>query len=751
MKIDPALPSTLALTLLVACASGGGEGTDAGAGPSMDTGTPERGVDGGPDLCGNGAIDPGEECDGTALDGQTCVSLGYVAGELTCLPDCTFDKTVCEEDACGNGAIDDGEACDGAELDDQTCASLGFVGGGTLACDASCDFDTSDCRACGDGSVDEGEECDGSDLDGVDCEARGFTDGELACDASCAFDESGCFDASCGDGTRGGSEDCDGSDLGGASCADVGFYDGTLGCNADCTYRVADCHNCGNGSIEGIEECDGSDLGSAGCTTLGFTMGSLGCTATCTYDTSGCSTAACGNGSLESGEECDDGNAADTDGCTSSCTVEAGWTCVGTPSSCSPICGDGRVLGGEDCDGTDLNGESCTSRGFDGGALACASCAFDESGCTTTSCGNGSIEPSAGEECDDGNTVSFDGCDSSCHVDAGYYLPVRLRDGDGSNHGMLEVHFEGAWREVCDDTYDAAARDAMAEVVCGQLGYTGTGHEFLTSFGGGSGDPAMDDVYCTGSEASLAQCEFGGWELENCSGGEAVGIRCVPGEGDVRLVDGPHGMEGRLQVFHGGAWGEVCDDYFDGYYSAYYGYSHTTVCQQLGYRGGTFVGTYDAPGDDFVLDDVNCTGTERRIGDCPHQPWGTENCSRTEGAGFRCEIYQDDDVRLVDGTARNSGRVEVLHSGVWGTVCDDYLSSSGSRQDRFISVTCGQLGFSGAGTALLTSSVPDGADPIWMDDVDCGGAEAALPMCPFGGWGLENCSHYEDIGLTCTP
>ncbi|MCZ7684512.1 MAG: hypothetical protein M5U28_39395 [Sandaracinaceae bacterium] len=260
----------------------------------------------------------------------------------------------------------------------------------------------------------------------------------------------------------------------------------------------------------------------------------------------------------------------------------------------------------------------------------------------------------------------------------------------------------------------------------------------------------MDDVYCTGSEPSLAQCPFRGWGLENCSGAEAVGIRCMPGEGDIRLVAGPHGMEGRLQIYHSGAWGEVCDDYFDGFYSAYYGYSTTTVCQQLGYRGGTFLSTYDAPSEVFVLDDVNCTGTGRRIGDCPHQPYGTENCYVSEGAGFRCDLYADGDARLVAGTARNSGRVEILHNDVWGTICDDGITFAGTPQTNFITVGCRSLGFAGTGTALTTTSVPDGVDPVWMDDLVCGGSEASLASCPFAGWNVENCTHSEDIGLTCT-
>jgi hypothetical protein len=44
---------------------------------------------------------------------------------------------------CGNGGLDPGEQCDGSNLDGQTCQSLGF-GGGTLAC-SNCAFDTSRC------------------------------------------------------------------------------------------------------------------------------------------------------------------------------------------------------------------------------------------------------------------------------------------------------------------------------------------------------------------------------------------------------------------------------------------------------------------------------------------------------------------------------------------------------------------------------------------------------------------------------
>ena len=730
------------LLLSLSCAQGSINGSDVG--PTRDGATTRHDAA----LCGNGVFDEAEECDGPIPDGLTCVSLGYLSGELGCGSDCTLDKSGCVEGNCGDGVIDGEELCDSDQLQDLTCEALGFAGGGTLGCAADCTYQTVDCSSCGDGVVNIGEECDGSTLDGETCISRGYIGGTLGC-TLCGFDESGCTNERCGNGSREAEESCDGSDLAGQTCMNLGFANGTLRCGADCGFDSTGCSNCGNGNLDPTEECDGSDLGGQSCGTQGFTIGTLRCTSGCAFDTSACEATACGNGRLETGETCDDGGTTAGDGCSATCTTETGWTCSGVPSSCSPICGDGRILGAEACDGSNLGGASCVSRGFTGGTLFCTGCAFNESACTNVSCGNGAIE--LGEECDDGNSLRFDGCDTSCQVEATYELPLRLRNGEGSNHGMLEVLQAGAWRDVCDDVPTLAAQQAMANVVCRELGYTGSAHQFISNFGGGTNTPVMDDVTCTGSETTLAQCPFAGWNRENCSASEAVGFRCDPGQGDIRLVDGPSGMEGRLQIFHAGAWGEVCDDFFDGFYSAYNGYGPVTVCQQLGYQDGTFLTSYDSPTDTFVLDDVNCVGSERRLGDCPHLPYGTENCGTTEGAGFRCVVPTENDLRLVEGTARNRGRVEILHSNVWGTVCDDLLTSAGTQQTNFVSVSCGDLGFERAGTALTLSAVVDGVEPIWLDDVNCAGTETQLASCPNLGWNIENCTNFEDIGLACTP
>jgi hypothetical protein len=46
-------------------------------------------------ICGNGMIDPGEQCDQSNLNGQTCASQGFAAGVLKCGAGCMFDTSGC--------------------------------------------------------------------------------------------------------------------------------------------------------------------------------------------------------------------------------------------------------------------------------------------------------------------------------------------------------------------------------------------------------------------------------------------------------------------------------------------------------------------------------------------------------------------------------------------------------------------------------------------------------------------------------
>ena len=70
----------------------------------------------------------------------------------------------------------------------------------------------------------------------------------------------------------------------------------------------------------------------------------------------------CGNGTVELGEACDDGNPNSGDGCSSTCTVESGYTCTGTaPSVCVSGCGNGTLDAGEECDSGGVTNDRCTA------------------------------------------------------------------------------------------------------------------------------------------------------------------------------------------------------------------------------------------------------------------------------------------------------------------------------------------------------------------------------------------------------
>ena len=78
------------------------------------------------------------------------------------------------------------------------------------------------------------------------------------------------------------------------------------------------------------------------------------------------------------------------------CTVSTTAAAVGTAL---PGCGNNAIdAAGEQCDGSDLGGETCTSLGFSSGTLGCSACQFDTSGCAQSLCGNGVVN--APEQCD---------------------------------------------------------------------------------------------------------------------------------------------------------------------------------------------------------------------------------------------------------------------------------------------------------------------------------------------------------------
>uniref|UniRef100_A0A672YLG9 SRCR domain-containing protein n=1 Tax=Sphaeramia orbicularis TaxID=375764 RepID=A0A672YLG9_9TELE len=347
--------------------------------------------------------------------------------------------------------------------------------------------------------------------------------------------------------------------------------------------------------------------------------------------------------------------------------------------------------------------------------------------------------------------------------DAGVICSDHIRlVGSGSTRcsGRVEVFYGGTWGTVCDDGWDLND----AQVVCRQLN-CGSAVRALGSahFGPGSDPTWLDDVDCSGSESSLTECRHPGFGTENCGHDEDAGVICSD---HIRLVGpGSTRCSGRVEIFHGGTWGTVCDDGWDLN-------DAQVVCRQLncGSAVRALGSAHFGPGSDPTwLDDVDCSGSESSLTECRHPGFGTENCGHDEDAGVICSGEKSfstvigpsvswslssvssvcssmcSQIRLVGpGSTRCSGRVEIFHGGTWGTVCDNGWDLNDAQ------VVCRQVKCGSAVRALGSAHFGPGSDPTWLDDVDCSGSESSLTECRHPGFGTENCGHDEDAGVICS-
>ncbi|XP_059582219.1 antigen WC1.1-like [Alligator mississippiensis] len=209
------------------------------------------------------------------------------------------------------------------------------------------------------------------------------------------------------------------------------------------------------------------------------------------------------------------------------------------------------------------------------------------------------------------------------------FMNLRLVNG-GDCAGRLEVFYNGTWESVCSNRMT----DITIEIICKQLS-CGVGGAFASDFayGEGSGPTWLDHIECHHEHhSSLWQCPSEPWDLQSCDTRiEETHITCSDKE-KLRVVGGEDGCSGRVEVWHRGSWGTVCDDSWDMA-------DADVVCKQLGCGpavsalGKAAFGKGTGP---IWLEKLDCQGTESSLWHCPAKRWDDSNCHHKEDAAVNC-------------------------------------------------------------------------------------------------------------------
>ncbi|XP_034618450.1 antigen WC1.1-like [Trachemys scripta elegans] len=221
---------------------------------------------------------------------------------------------------------------------------------------------------------------------------------------------------------------------------------------------------------------------------------------------------------------------------------------------------------------------------------------------------------------------------------------------------------------------------------------------------------------------------------------EDVGVVCsgsIPaGSRQIRLVNGAGRCAGRVEIYYNGSWGTVCDDYWDLSDS-------NVICKQLGCGhaiNATVSAHYGQGSGQIWLDDVNCSGNESNLWDCPSGSWGQHNCRHKEDAGVLCSEFTD--LRLVSDSDC-AGRLEVFYNGTWGSVCSNQMSGVTAA------IVCKQLNCEDGGS--ISGGSEYGKGPTWLDHIACSEQHSSLWQCPSDHWNPKSCDNRaEETHISCT-
>ncbi|KAM8795483.1 LOW QUALITY PROTEIN: scavenger receptor cysteine-rich type 1 protein M130-like [Eudromia elegans] len=286
-------------------------------------------------------------------------------------------------------------------------------------------------------------------------------------------------------------------------------------------------------------------------------------------------------------------------------------------------------------------------------------------------------------------------------VCSGHSGSLRLVSGGSHCDGRVEMALNGTWRRVLDEQWDLND----ASVVCRQLQCGEAEQAYNPLKPEGTGPVGLRRVQCAGKETRLTLCNTSLPLAVPAGIAEDVGVVCS-GSRQVRLVHRAGRCAGRVEIYYKGTWGTVCDDSWDLL-------DATVVCRQLGCGVAVnFTGSaHHGEGSGQIwLDDVNCSGDEVALWDCPARPWGQHNCRHKEDAGVICSEFMALRLENSDGC---SGRLQVFYNGTWGSVCSDWMLT------HTASIVCKQLGCGDEGSIETPEQKGKISGTAWLDRVEC--------------------------------